>query len=131
MGKKLSQYARMAQADAVAETLRGIGFEITTVDAAYVIGRTDAVMAWVDFRYDLIWFGRMVRFDRWANSRDYVFEGIPDSPDDLALVIKIATDCADKGLTQNEDFTPLNLNQWWRKYKREAAKAASIPDPVD
>jgi len=137
--KKVSSYALMARADALAEALVELGYKPTTVDSSYVIASGKSVYLWCDFRYDHVCFGKADTFDRWANSRDYIFEGIHEDKDDLAIVLRIAEDCAAKGMTRDEDtFEPIVLNQWWRQYKRdvrleervEAADDAASETPI-
>ena len=122
MGKKADVYAQRERTAAMVDMLTELGYEAGAVGDEIVIARGETVHLWVDFRYDHICFGKARNFDRWSNSRDYKFEGIHDDKDDLAIVLRIAEDCAAKGI-RRDDYEPIGLNQWWRHYKREARQA--------
>jgi hypothetical protein len=130
--------SNLRRAEMMADHLRMLGFEPSTVDEAHVItwrgGTSEAAKkfyVWVDYSSDVVWLGIIATFDRWANSRDYEFEGIPDD-EDFSLLFEIAEECLAKGLMKNEDWTPRNLNEFWRKAKKSRSRreheAARIHD---
>lgn len=113
-------YSLLDRATEISDVFLKLGYVIDLIDVSSVLVSNQDFRVWIDLRYDLIWIGNSKTFDRWANSRDYEFEGIPD---DLPLVMEIAATCRDRGIGKDEDdFSPHNLNQYWRKAKKNRSK---------
>lgn len=112
----------------ISEQLTNLGFTISSEYYPVVIASSKKLAVWIDLDNKHLAIGDKRTFDRWANSRDYYFEGLPETEEDLQLVFKIAEDCIQDGVVRGEDCIPIPLNQWWRKYKRERSKSQKIDD---
>jgi hypothetical protein len=110
-GEKITQMNNFTQ------LISELGYEPVSSDIDCVIAEGRVVHIWCDFSRDCMYFARVEQFDRWANSRDYVFYGIPKNRDDLEIVLRIAVDCTKQKICRDDTFQPVDLNQWWRKYK--------------
>lgn len=107
--KKMSAFERMARSDGMAELLTSLGYLPSHVGEETVTARGSDFHVYVDYRSDEMYFGIASEFDRWANSRDYLFEGIPND-DDLTLVIQLARRKLSEGVRRGDDFEPVTLN---------------------
>ena len=114
----MARNMNMARVDNMVDMLREFNYTPVEIFDSVILAENKSLRVYCDFRDDTICFGKVSDFDRWANSRDYMFEGMPDTADDLGLVLQIADDCARNNVSRGDDCAPVILNQWWRQYKR-------------
>lgn len=115
-----------AEAEALADTLKELGCEPIHVEVGDVVVSKGALRIRCQMETDEMFFGISSTFDRWANSRDYVFENMPYDAERLAVVLRIAEDKVAEGVDRGDDVEPVRLNTWWRQYRRRREE-----DPED
>ena len=66
------------------------GYKSVDIDLGCVVAEGQTVHIYCDFSRNCMYFAKKKQFDRWANSRDYIFYGIPTNRNDMEIVLRIA-----------------------------------------
>jgi hypothetical protein len=80
------------------------------------------------FRYDRdkVEIGLAGRFDRWANSVDFLCQPVPDRQDVFEALMTVLERARKEGWGSPVEFTPLDLWPHVRKARRDAASATRL-----
>lgn len=91
-------------------------------------GQGYARTAHYQFRYDRdkVEIGLAARFDRWANSVDFVCQPVPDRPDVFEALLAVLERARKELWTPESEFTPIDLWPHVRKARRAAASASRL-----